>query len=72
MEEYKPLLFHSDGPMRGLPMPFPAPNNAHRALRSLEQLRKGLHTSKPLPSDARPAYYAQTNKGDASDPFLAR
>lgn len=62
MEEYRPLLFHSDGPMRGLPMPFPAPNNAQRALRSMAQLKKGLHTSnKPASSPKRPALFAQIN-----------
>lgn len=68
MDEYKPLLFHSDGPMKGLPMPFPAPDNAQRALRSMAQLRKGLHTSKPLSSTTRPALYAPVK----DDPFLMR
>ncbi|KAG5370241.1 Meiosis protein [Yarrowia sp. C11] len=39
-ESYRPLLFHTDGPLAGQPQEFPAPNSINRKMRSIANLRQ--------------------------------
>lgn len=45
--EWRPQLFHSHGPNRGQPHPFPAPNSAIRRERSAQLKNTGMYSQAP-------------------------
>lgn len=45
--EWRPQLFHSSGPNRGLPHVFPAPNSAIRKERSAQLKTTGMYNQVP-------------------------
>lgn len=49
----RPQLFYTDGPLKGQVKPFPAPDNAERVIRSLEEKRIGLHRKAPVVQTTR-------------------
>jgi len=49
--EWRPQLFHSDGPERGLPHTFPPPNSALRHERSTQTKSAGMYSQPPRAHD---------------------